>query len=65
MQSLPIWVKKIWMEKLFVLWIHCIDWEEYVCMMSEMELNHWYGAWREWVDDDWLRLDVSAQCLPF
>ena len=35
-------------DNLFVLWIHCIDWEGYECRMSEMELKRVYGTWIEW-----------------
>ena len=46
---------------LFVLWIHCIDWEEYECMMSEMELRRLYDTWREWTGYPWPSYDVSEQ----
>ena len=51
-------------EELFVLWIHCIDWVGYECMMSEMELRRLYGTWREWARALWVTFDVSEQCLP-
>ena len=51
-------------ENLFVLWIHCIDWEGDECMMSEMELRRLYSTWREWVGGSWVTFDVSEQCLP-
>ena len=54
----------IHMNILFVLWIHCIDWEGYECMLSEMELGRVYGTWREWVGGDWLPFDVREQYLP-
>ena len=50
-------------ENLFVLWIHCIDWEGYECMMSETELERLFDTWREW-DGYPLSFDVSEQCLP-
>ena len=46
-------------EGVFVLWIHCIDWEGYECMMSEMEFSHLYGTWREWTDYYWPLFHVS------
>ena len=49
--------------KLFVLWIHCIDWEGYECMMSEMELGYVYDTWNEWSGYG-VPFDVSEQCLP-
>ena len=50
-------------QKIFVLWIHCIDWEEYECMMSEMELGRLYDTWNEWSGYG-VPFDVSEQCLP-
>ena len=51
-------------EDLFVLWIHCIDWEGDECMMSEMEFRRLYGTWRGWSNHYWSPFDVSEQCLP-
>ena len=50
-------------ERLFVLWIHCIDWEGYECMMSEMELRRMYDSWSVW-GGYVLSFNVSEQCLP-
>ena len=54
----------ITMEILFVLWIHCIDWEGYECMTNETELGRLYGIWKEWAGDFGAPFDVSEQCLP-
>ena len=51
-------------EDLFVLWIHCIDWEGNECMRYNMDLRHLYGTWREWARGSWVTFDVSEQCLP-
>ena len=45
----------------FVLWIHCIDWEGYECMMSEMELKRVYGTWGAWAGHHWPSYNVSEQ----
>ena len=51
-------------ESVFVLWVHCTDWEGYECMMSEMELRRLYGAWSEWANNDWPPFNVSEHvCL--
>ena len=47
----------------FVLWIHCINWEGYECMMSETELRCLYGTWEQWSGYG-LPFNVSEQCLP-
>ena len=36
-------------EKLFVLWIHCNDWEGYECMMNEIEFRRLSDSWKTWV----------------
>ena len=50
-------------KNLFVLWIHCIDWEGYECMMNEVEFRRLYNTWREWCGY-LLPFNVSEQCLP-
>ena len=50
-------------QNFFVLWIHCIDWEGFECMMSEMELQRLYDTWSEWSGYR-VPFDVSEQCLP-
>ena len=62
-------------ESLFVLWIHCIDWEGYECMMNEVEFRRLYDTWRKWrrnsreawrtlEGENWDAFDVGEQCLP-
>ena len=50
-------------EIFFVLWIHCIDWEGYECMMSEMELRCLYDTWNKWSGYG-VSFAVSEQCPP-
>ena len=60
MQSNPIRTDD---EDLFVLWIHCIDWEGYKCTMSETVLRRLYGTWSKWCGH-LIPFYVSEQCLP-
>ena len=47
------------MENLFVLWIHCIDWEGYECIVNVMELRRLHHTWTEWAGYHHVPLDVS------